>query len=430
MKNRAHGFICIFAQLSVFLLPCAVGIASADRNSDTATQLERVMSQLSALTQTVEMLNKKVIEQQKTIDLLRANATQSKTRQDTLAEITAGKTNRPSGQFNPDIGIVGDIIASSTESHEDVEGNDRVAVRQVELVLGHDVDPYSRFDATIAFSDFEDASLEEAFVSYWGLPEDIKARIGRFKPKIGKASSLHRDSLDTVDEPLVVQRYLGVEGFARSGLDLSGFTPFSTEKFAQQLTVGVLEGGVGEGGTLFGETRRQATFYSRLSNFFDLAESTNAELGINYLLGSSDDDSRSEVNAVAFDTTVNVFVTPRNKLKFQSEFFLQHRKEGPIETTEASGAFNDDPWGFYALFDYRLGERWGLGARYDQVELVDAGAGNDPERAYTGYVTFYQSEFARWRLQYQRFEPVLDRNDDRIWLQGTFAIGQHKHALQ
>ena len=109
--------------------------------------------------------------------------------------------------------MVGDIVGTLSDTLPDDEGNDRFSVRELELVFGHDVDPYTRFDATLAFSDTGHTHVEEAFASYWNLPFAAKGRIGRMHQYIGKASVMHRDSLDTVDEPLVVQEYLGEEGY-------------------------------------------------------------------------------------------------------------------------------------------------------------------------------------------------------------------------
>jgi hypothetical protein len=46
------------------------------------------------------------------------------------------------------------------------------------------------------------------------------------------------------------------------------------------------------------------------------------------------------------------------------------------------------------------------------------------------FVTFFQSEFARWRFQYQYANLADGGHDNRFFLQGTFAIGVHKHSLQ
>ncbi len=54
------------------------------------------------------------------------------------------------------------------------------------------------------------------------------------------------------------------------------------------------------------------------------------------------------------------------------------------------------------------------------------------EVALTPYVTFWQSEFVRLRLQYQYVERDFAAwwggdSDNKVWVQATFAVGPHKH---
>ncbi len=415
--------------VSIAISACTLSLQTAPAHADELSDLKQ---ELNSLKQTVRELQSTTQKQQAVIDSLGAgvqapaSVDQSAAQASPQPPTTSG--SRPTAPYIPEIGVVADVTGSLSESKADEEGNDRVSVREIELVLGHDVDPYSRLDATITLSDFEEVDIEEAYASYWDLPGGLKGRIGRFRPKVGKASALHRDSLDTTDEPFVVQRYLGVEGLFRTGVELSGFTPFSSELLTQQLTGGILEGGVGEDGSLFGESRRRPTLYSHLSNYFEISEVSNFELGGTYLLGSNNEDTEFKVNAFGVDATYSYSVTPINKFKMVTEAYFQKRNDSPEE-----GASNDEnPWGFYALADYRLNERWGLGTRYDYVERINSAAENprDTETAFTGYLTFYQSEFARWRAQYQHALLADGADDDRFTLQGTFAIGTHKHPLQ
>lgn len=336
--------------------------------------------------------------------------------------------------FNPEIGVLADLVGQLSNSTLDTEGNDRLSARELELVIGHPVDPYTRLDATIAFSDFEEASLEEAYITHWGLPGELKTRLGRLRPKVGKAAALHRDSLDTVDEPLMVASYLGAEGFSRTAAEFSGFLPTPWTGLVHELTLGLMEGGVGEGGTLFGSTRRRPSFYAHLKNFWDVSETSNVELGATYLLGSKDADAAYEVNALGLDATLVHHVTPTNKLKWQSEAYLQARKESfSIAEDGTRTNFGKNPLGFYSLVDYRLSPRFGAGGRFDYVEPIDldpTARVRDADTAWSGYVTFYQSEFARWRLQFRHTDFALGGDDNTIFAQGTFAIGVHKHQIQ
>jgi hypothetical protein len=351
-------------------------------------------------------------------------------------------------QFNPDIGLVADITAHSTQSREDEEGNDKISVREIELIIGHDVDPYSRFDATITLSDFEDVEIEEAYLTHWGVPGGVKARLGRMRPRIGKAGAGHRDQLDTADFPLVVQEYFGVEGLFRTGLELSRVFPGLSEAMTHEITAGVLEGGVGEGGTLLGETRRRPTLFAHLKNFWDFGSQTSFELGFSWLTGSSNEDDDFNVTALGADATFIHRFDAIRRLKLQSELYWQDRDEAAAEghhhgeeedehgedgaaAAEEAVPFRKNPYGYYALADYRAALRWGCGARFDSVEPVNREEGaDDEETAYTAYLTFYQSEFARWRAQYQHAERADGGTDERFWLQLTVAIGVHKHQLQ
>lgn len=342
------------------------------------------------------------------------------------------------GSLLPEIGVVGDIVATTSESDADSEGNDRISARHLEVVFGSNVDPYSRFDAAVTFSDFEDAELEEAYLTRWGLPFDTRARFGRFFPKVGKAASIHRDSLPTVDEPMVVRRFLGEEGYFRTGADLSKVIE-GPASWVFEPSIGILEGGVGEGGNMFGGARRRPTLYGHWKNYRDLGDSASIEAGLTGLLGSSDADSEFEVKTLGVDLTYLNAFTPTSKLKLQGELFMQHRSEAfsiDVGGTEETTHFDRNPWGAYALAEYRFAPQWSVGIRGDHVRLVDTlvgpgGASRHYDQGLSAFLTFYQSEWARWRLQFRHEERASDETDDNaVMLQGTFAIGTHKHQIQ
>jgi len=335
------------------------------------------------------------------------------------------------GAILPEIGVVGDIVATSSQQAADSDGNDRISAREVELVVGSYVDPYSRFDATFAFSDFEAADIEEAYLTHWGFPWDLKGRFGRFFPKVGKQAAIHRDQLSAVDEPLVIRRYFGSEGYFRTGADLARLFE-GPAGWVLEPSVGILEGGIGDGANTFGSARRRLTLYSHLKAFKDLSDTSNLELGLSHLVGSKDADARFEVNVIGLDATYLHHVTPINPLKLQGEFFLQDRDEALSidSTTGVTTHFDRHPWGAYLLADYRFAPRWSAGVRADHARLIDTAAPRHADQGLSVFLTFYQSEFARWRLQYRHEEKANEKTDDAVFLQGTLAIGTHKHQLQ
>ncbi|MDP3722661.1 MAG: hypothetical protein Q8R91_04090 [Candidatus Omnitrophota bacterium] len=402
----------------------------SERRVDDLTQ------EVQRLKQLVEQLQGTLQLQQQRIAELEAGRSQPMLPAPTASQVGALQRQAAGSlsAFNPEIGVLADIVGQLSESSADGEGNDKLSAREMELVFGHPIDPYSRLDVTASFSDFESANLEEAYITHWDLPGEIRGRVGRLKPKIGKAVAIHRDSLDTVDEPLVVQSYLGAEGLSRTGVELSGFLPVPWTAVTHELTGGIMEGGVGEGGTLFGAVRRRPSFYAHLKNFWDITDASNLELGTTYLVGSKDADSSFEVNALGLDATLVHYVTPTNKLKWQNELYLQDRDEAfSLADDGTQTNFHNNPWGYYTLLDYRLTPRVGIGGRFDYVEPVEvdpALLARHADTAWSGYLTLYQSEFARWRLQLRHTNFAQGGDDNTVFLQGMVAIGVHKHQLQ
>lgn len=327
-----------------------------------------------------------------------------------------------SGRWNPDIGVIGDAVFKHDSPKNETDGSDRLSLRELELIVGSYVDPYSRFDASISFSDLEEVELHEAYLTRFGLPFDTTARIGRVKPKIGKALPAHRDTLETVDYPLVIRRYFGEDSMSKTGVDFTKPIDLPLDS-AHEISVGVLEGGGGEGGTAFGESRRRPTVYSRLRNFRDVSDVTNFELGASHMIGSQDDDAGFETNVFGVDGTWIHLYGPDQRVKFQNELF--HLRQRESEDKNRLGA--------YSLLDVRFHKRWSSGLRFDLAQIP-----NQPLRTnqggtdagITGYLTFFQTEFSRWRLQYTHIEATDGKDDDQVMIQGIFAIGEHKHKLQ
>ena len=423
----------------IWIVLCVLSISesSAFAEGFTEAQFRTLESQVQQLTKTVQNLVLTVHAQNREIQTLRA--TSEGRSLEPMPPQSGGflQSTAIQGKFNPDIGVLGDVVLKLDSPKEDTEGADRVSVREIELTLGANVDPYSRFDSTIAFSDFEEAELEEMYLTRYELPWDITGRVGKFRPKIGKTNAPHRDSLETVDEPLVIQRYFGIEGVSKSGADLTKILTLPTP-MTHELNLGVLEGGNGEDGTAFGESRRRPTLFGHLKNYLDISDTTGLELGGTYLAGSKDADSNFEVQIYGLDTTLIHHLSPNQHLKLQGELFHMNREESELRTEDEDTGeilFHDldgTLYGGFGLLHYRFHPQWSTGFRFDYVELVDSPLEN-PDRAdvgYTGYLTFYQSEFARWRVQVSHINLADGRDDNQVMLQGTFLIGAHKDKLQ
>ena len=411
-------------RILIFLMVSLLFIIPQECFAQDTTALE---DKVKELTQMVKDLKATVDKQQEEIaDLKKANEVK------TEASLPKPPSQTPliPGKFTPEIGAVADVTGEFGNRNIDHERINRLNLRELELVLGSNVDPFSRLDATIAFTEDNEIDLEEAYLTRFGLPFNTTARIGRFLPKIGKMLPVHRDSIDTVDEPLVIQRYFGDEGMHKTGVDFTSILNLPLPS-VHQVTFGVLEGGNGDGGTVFGNAKQYPTLYAHLKNYLDITDVTNFELGTSYAVGSNDNNEGFRTNIVGIDATLRHIISPNQEMKLQGETYYVHRNESTDNfdgTTDPSGNF----WGGYGLFGVRLSSLWGTGFRFDCVEPIDRLL-TDPNKAeigYTGYLTFYQSEFARWRALFSRIYLTNGGIDDRVFLQGTFAIGEHKHKLQ
>lgn len=378
-----------------------------------------VEAQLGELTKVVYELRQMVVAQQQEINFLKEAQKVSPVSIEKREVPQTQPSAAARGKWNPDIGVIADTVFKYDSPKTD-DGADRLSVRELELVMGSYVDPYSRMDVNIAFSDLEDVHLQEAYLTRFGLPFETTARIGRSKPKVGKALLYHRDILDTADYPLVIQKFFGEDGLNKTGVDLTKPLNLPFES-AHEISWGIIEGGNGEGGTAFGDSRRRPTIYSHLKNFWDISEVTNFELGASHMIGSQDNDSGMETNIAALDGTFIHLYGPDQRIKWQNELFMLNQSESSDKTR----------FGAYSLFDVRFHKQWSAGTRFDYAQFV-----NNSVNSFGGtgvgvgaYITFFQTEFARWRLQYNHINSTDGKDDNQIFIQGIFAIGEHKHKL-
>ncbi len=439
----------------LFCFCFAARLARADMNQ---AMLQSIQQNMKELQQSVQALKMTVDSQN---EVIRRQSIQivglEKSRETSVQQTGAGTASVPSGApklagisqgFNPDIGVVGIVQAKLTEDSTDEEGNDTVALKELELNFGHYVDPYSRLDAVIALNDnLEDQNvdIEEAYYSHWGLPLGFRGQIGKFRSKIGKQNLLHSELLDTVDYPIVIRDFFGEEGLASSGVRLVHSIPNPLE-VPLEITGEVLRG---NNGNSFSGISRRPIFNTHLKSYFEMTKDTNLELGWTTLFGdenpsvfeSVDDGTGTGtlvdvpvtrekgsghygVKIYGADATFNWLLPEGKTVKFQNELYFQNR--GSLVHP------NDNPWGFYSLVDYRFSRRFSVGIRFDYVEPLDVIGQHHQTTGISPYLTLWQSEFANFRLQYSHTEPAgADaKTDNAIFLKANVLIGVDKHPIQ
>ncbi|MBI1977841.1 MAG: hypothetical protein HYS55_03720 [Candidatus Omnitrophica bacterium] len=440
-KWFALSFLCILCMFSLNSKAHAEVLPESFKN-----ELLKLQEMVKGLQSTVQDLNTAVASQNEVIEkqtvrieaLEQGEVSSQEAAQPKDAPPLQGRVN----SLNPEIGVVGTVQANLTESTEDGEGRDTIALKEIELNFAQYVDPYSRLDAVISFNDALEAQnteVEEAYYTHWGLPYGFVGQIGKFRSKIGKQNLLHLDQLPTVDYPLVIQNFFGEEGLSSSGARLQNMVPNPWD-IPLELTGEILRG---NNGTIFSGVSRRPVFNTHAKSFFELSDSVDFELGGTVMFGDEnipiDDETgtgtlvrpakgqdRYGVQVFGGDATF-VWHLPEDKtVKFQNEVYFADRSNFRSP--------NANPWGFYSLLDYRFSKRFSAGVRFDYLEPLGVSEpfGHGQTTAISPYITFWQSEFANFRLQYQHIEqadPSLE-SDDQVFLQANFLIGSHRHPVQ
>ena len=438
MRHKIFVFLFIFI---TFFLP--FNSYSAEINLDVLkNQMQDLQRTVETLKSTVESQNEVIQKQGFQIRVLEQSGPLASSVQ-AAAPQGAPKTAGIAQGFNPDIGLTGTIKAKSTQKTADTDGNDTIALKELELNVSQYVDPFSRLDAVISFNDdleSQNANIEEAYYTHWGLPLGFVGEIGKFRAKIGKENLLHSHQLDTTDYPLVIRNFFGNEGLSSSGARLQNMIPNPWD-IPVEVTGEILRG---NNGPSFSEISRRPIFNAHLKTFFQTSDNTNLELGWTTLFGDENPaintfnpedgtttttipeagQNKYGVKVYGADATYNWLLPEEKKIKFQNEIYFQNRA---TDTRHE----NENPWGFYSLLDYRFSKSFSTGVRFDYLEPLDV-SGNHQTYGISPYFTFWQSEFADFRVQYSYTNSAYgaEKPNNEVFLKANVLIGAHKHPVQ
>src|SRR3990167_2615457 len=215
-----------------------------------------------------------------------------------LAELErqAGKPRASGGnEFNPRITAFGDFTGRidngpvRNENNEEI--SDRFNMREVELDLRADVDPYAKGVLITALSQerpLQPASvaIEEGYVLFTALSRGVSAKAGKFKNAFGILNQLHLHDLPQSTLPLPIQTFLGEDGMAEMGLSVHYIMPQKNPDHVLSLTGEVFNG---ENATQFvGVSSRDPAYLGRAKYYMELDPESFMELGTSYMNGKRD----------------------------------------------------------------------------------------------------------------------------------------------
>jgi hypothetical protein len=358
--------------------------------------------------------------------------------------------------LNPEISFLGDF----SYNWSDGPIKNGFQIQGVEIGFQGPLDPYTRFKGFLAAhqhpfelhhhhdEDSEDehegtdahehdgdlgVNVEEAYMEWVALPFNSRLRVGKFRQQYGVLNRWHRHALPTLDRPLALDRIFGPEGLVGLGVGMDWLLPrlwASSNGLTLEIT------NAQNPYAFAGAEWRDPVLLLRHTGFFEFGPDAYFDLGLNWVYGPNDGSGDQNSSVAGFDFAY--LWEPVNRARYRNfeirgEYF-HTRFENPDSSTLASDSF-------YLYVMSKLSRRWTFGVRYDNVELpFDRFELYHPEEfrpglgevAWTPFITYWQSEFVRLRLQYQNIQrdfvfPGGEKSDNRIWLQTTFAAGPHKH---
>jgi hypothetical protein len=332
---------------------------------------------------------------------------------------------------NPDISAISDFVfrAGPTpkgETPDDLTATNRskAKLREVEFGFSNPVDPYGRADLILSVEREDDGSygtdIEEGYFTYTHLPYDLQVRVGKFYSVFGRANLYHTHAMPWVDRPLPIRTLFGEEGLNDSGGDISWLVPNPWDAYIE-LTQSVQNNG--NEAEFAGSDASGLMYVTHLKNYFDLTDDSSLEVGGSFATGTNATRASRgpKTNMEGVDLTYKWKPYQQGLYKsvtWMNEAIFSQKDEASNGTVTSQG--------WYSSLEYQLTRRWFTFGRYDYSEYPDSSSLH--ENSYSVGLTFRQSEFMFWRLQYEHtngenYAGDVDR--DQLFLQADFLIGLH-----
>jgi hypothetical protein len=413
-------------------------------------EIERLKEQIAALEEQLAAAREE--RQQEELEQLLADASEATVEQaikeqeaEAQREVFVGR-QRSLQALNPEMSFLGDVSYDWSDSAV----RDQFLLRGAELGFQAALDPYTRFKAflgahgeapVLGEEESEDGhdsmslGIGEAYMEWVALPFNMRLRVGKFRQQFGTLNRWHIHALPSVDIPFALRDIFGHHGLVGLGVGADWQLP-GLWASSNGLTVEIVN--ADNGNAFAGSHFRDPTVLLRHSGFFDLGENTYFELGLNGVRGPNDEEGDLKTTVASAD--FNFVWEPINRTKYRNVEVRGEYLHTRFETgDEEYGTVTSDS--LYAYLSWKFTRRWIVGLRYDNAELPSPRVTllNDQpfteglrEEAWSPFLTYWQSPFVRLRLQYQHASrdfswPHGPDDDDRLWLQVTFAAGPHKH---
>jgi hypothetical protein len=304
--------------------------------------------------------------------------------------------------------------------------DDRLFMRTMELEFRAAVDPYADAVAILSLEDEAgtgfSADLEEGYVILKRLPIlesaplGLKLKLGRYRAPIGSANRIHMHDLPWTTRPLPISRLLGSEngeffesGFNPVGVDAEVILPTIVKGAVMELNADVVDGGdiaISDG------SHDHVGYVGHWNLFFTLHDTHD------FNLGASGYYERGEHRAGLVGADFLYKWKPLAAGEFHSvvlggELLWADRRFGADTDGDAvpDTEKRSTPLAWYAFAQTQLSWHVYLGGRYDYAEdIVDD---RIKTKVAAGYLSYYASEFLRFRVGYEHRWSDVPSDDGR-----------------
>src|SRR5437667_5452703 len=456
-----HRFAIVAFALAVLLIPAVVGAQDTEALRRELEQLRRQQQEyqkaIEALSQRLQKLESQpapTTAQPPPPGTPLAQSPSNPTSQMTpLTPMDIARPRQPfglyqqrgAGQLLFDMGITGDFVGNITQKNvEKAQGGtfsgqeNRFFPREVELSLFGQIDPYA--SAVVRIEAGEEARgadtgvhLAEAHVTLLTLPFGTQARFGQVRNRFGYSNEIHEHDLPWVDRPNVMRNFFGAEGLHEKGIEMTLVPnlPFYIEALA-----GVFNG---DNETAFGRTSLQAPLVTgRLRTFLELGNEHALQLGVSVANGQTPERLPSTILGWEGRYKYRPESWLHPLVTLTTEGLYSWRQFNVVVDADGDGVTDflqkkqKNRWGWYLGGEVQPWRRWAGGLRFDWSQYPEnPGA----ERSFEPYISFWPSEFLRFRAAYKRTDRThrdgFDLNGgsartvDEFLLQASFILGAH-----
>ena len=344
--------------------------------------------------------------------------------------------------------------------HSTYNASNGFNLNYAELVLSSSVDPFFEMNGVFHYSE-GGVEIEEAYITSTALDYGVRARVGKFNSNFGYLNEQHHHYWDFNDMPLVYESFLGMHGINEKGLQLQYTAPTDlyfmigiealqgeNEQMFGNSTIGNVEDPIAKG-------RDGATLYvAYAKTAFDIGN-TAFLTGLSYADGisridhSADEEPHvfvGDATLYGFDFTAKHNFDSYSFFKLQTEVLYRDMDGDLIKLDQnlavvARPKLTKEQAGAYIQAIYAPNRSWAAGVRYDTIfknDVVANGINSNKKEGldkYSVMAEYKTSEFARFRLQYNHNNALVNEDGKRVNLDSlifsaNIAIGAHgAHAF-